>query len=279
MIHKRSPAGSTSRSRNTALVLALGGFEVGAIAILHRLGENRWMNVPWSSVRSWLDIAPIEDVVAAGLRSIALVVAYWITVSTAAYGVARISSIPRLIQATAWATLPPIRRAIDRAIAATAAAVALASPIAPAVAAEIPPPPEPIVYQISDGGVPTPVNPPVVDHSVILPPGVGGAGYTPQPAGNVTIDQGVEVTEHAAAINQPPSGASGAHEVVVGDNLWTISAAHLRAVYADRTAATGEIATYWQRVIEANAGNLQSGNPNLIFPGEQIVLPDLGPSD
>lgn len=266
-----------SKSKNAALVLALSGFEVGAIAVLHQLGELRWMNVPWSSVRSWLDIAPIEDVVAAGLRSIALVVAYWITVSTAAYGVARISRVPRLIRATAWATLPPIRRAIDRAIAAAATAVALASPIAPAVAAEIPAPPEPIVYQISDGGVPTPVDPPVVDHSAILPPGVGGVGYTPRPAGNVTIEQGVAVTEHAGAVNQPASGTSGAHEVVAGDNLWTISAAHLRATYAARTIDTGEIATYWRQVIEANAGNLQSGNPNLIFPGEQIVLPDPGP--
>ena len=66
MISEPLPAAPRSRSRNAALVLALGGFEVGAIAVLHRLGEIRWMNVPWSSVRSWLDIAPTAGSTAGG---------------------------------------------------------------------------------------------------------------------------------------------------------------------------------------------------------------------
>ena len=235
------------------------------------------MTIPWGSLRSWLDIAPIEDVVAAGLRSIALVVAYWIAASTAAYAAARISRVPRLIRATAWATLPPIRRAIDRAIAVTVTAAAVASPIAPAVAGEIPSPPEPIVYQIPDGGVPTPINPPVVDPTVILPPGVGGAGYTPQPAGDPTGEDEVAAVEPGGG--QDDTGVSSGtaiHEVVTGDNLWTISAGHLRALFPDLEPATDEIAAYWRRVIEANTANLRSGNPNLIHPGEQIVMPDPG---
>jgi hypothetical protein len=276
MIHERAIARSMSRTRNIALVVALCGFEMGAIALLHQLGNSRWMTVPWGSVRSWLEIAPIEDVVAAGLRSIALAVAYWIAASTAAYGAARISRVPRLIQATTRTTLPPIRTAVDRAIAVAATAAAFASPIAPAVAEEIPAPPEPVVYQISDGGVPTPVNPPIADHTVILPPGVGGAGYTPRPAGGATIGEGAEATEHAGAIYEATSDASSSHEVVVGDNLWTISAAHLHAVYTDGAVDTGEIAAYWRRVIEANTPNLRSGNPNLIYSGEEIVLPDPG---
>jgi hypothetical protein len=263
--------------RSGAVVAALCGFEAAAIAFLHRLGEISWMTIPWGSLRSWLGIAPIEDVVAAGLRSIALVVAYWIAASTAAYATARISRVPRLIRATAWATLPPVRRAIDRAVAVTVTAAALASPIAPAVAGEIPSPPERIVYQISDGGVPTPINPPVVDPTVILPPGVGGAGYTPQPAGNPTVGDGAAAIDtggerHEAGV---PRGTV-VHEVVTGDNLWTISAGHLRTLLPDLEPTTAEIAAYWRRVIETNSLTLRSGNPNLIFPGEQIVMPDSG---
>ncbi len=235
------------------------------------------MTIPWGSVRSWLDIAPLEDVVASGFRSIALVVAYWIAASTAAYAAARISRVPRLIRAAAWATLPPIRRAIDRAIAVTVTATALASPIAPAVAGEIPSPPEPIVYQILDGGVPTPINPPVVDPTVILPPGVGGAGYTPQPAGGLAVEDEAAAAEPGGVRHEAgAAGDTAVHEVVTGDNLWTISAGHLRTLFPELEPATGEIAVYWRHVIETNAANLRSGNPNLIYPGEQIVLPDPG---
>jgi len=253
---------ANSAIKNSAIVVALLGFEAGAIVALHRLGQLEWMNIPWSSLRMWLDIAPLEDVVAAGLRTIALVVAYWIAGSTAAYVVARASRIPGLIRATAWATLPPIRRVIDRTIAITVTTAALVSPIAPALANEAPPTTEPIVYQISDQGVPTPVNAPVVDPTVILPPGVGGGGYTPNPAGGVAATAAAE-----AAV------ADTVYEVVRGDNLWTISRSHLLAVYPDRDVDSAEIATYWREVIEINTPTLRSGDPNLIYPGERIVLP------
>lgn len=268
---------NTSRRQAIVRVAALGSFEAGAIALLHRLGEIEWMVVPWGSLRSWLDIAPIEDVVAAGLRSVALVVAYWIAGSTVAYGLARLSRVPRLVRAAAWATVPPIRRAIDRAIAVSVTAATLAAPVAPAVAGEVPSAPEPVVYQISDQGIPTPINPPRVDPTVVLPPGIGGAGYTPQPAGGVVDGEPADTADPVATSNEfTPAAATTVHVVAAGDNLWTISAAHLRAIYPGRDVGSGEIATYWRRVIEVNAPHLQSGNPNLIYPGEQISLPDPG---
>jgi len=270
----------SSRIGNVVLLAALCAFEAGAIALLHRLGAIRWMQTPWGSLRSWLAVAPIEDVVAAGIRSIALVIAYWIAASSAAYAAARMSQVPRLIRATAWATLPPIRRAIDRAIATTIAAAALASPGTPAFAAEIPSPPDSIVFQISDGAVPTPINPPAVDTTVVLPPGVGGGGYTPHPAGTVTVEDDPTSLETTGTRNDVDvTDGMAVHEVAAGDNLWTISAAHLRAVFPDRTVDTGEVATYWRRVIEINTAGLRSGNPNLIYPGERIVLPGAGHRD
>ena len=288
-----------NKARAAAGVLAVGSFEAGTIVLLHRLGSKQWMTVPWDSLQPWLDISPIEDVVAAALRSIALVVAYWVAGSTIAYGAARITRVPRLVRATAWATLPPIRRAIDRAIAVTITAATLTAPLAPAIAGEIPSPPEPVVYQLSDQGVPTPVNPPLVgsntdrpvDPTVILPPGIGSAGYTPQPAGSVTgnaadnpiADDGPTSAAGAhpenGTSNAAPVGQDTVYVVVMGDNLWTISASHLRNTYPEWKGDAGEIATYWRRVIEVNAPNLQSGNPNLIYPGERIVLPVPAPSE
>jgi nucleoid-associated protein YgaU len=68
------------------------------------------------------------------------------------------------------------------------------------------------------------------------------------------------------------------YEVVRGDNLWTISRAHLAAASGRGPGdlSNREIANYWIRVIEVNRDRLRSGDPDLIYPGEQIELPPIG---
>jgi hypothetical protein len=63
--------------------------------------------------------------------------------------------------------------------------------------------------------------------------------------------------------------------VVEGDNLWTIAAARI-ARTSGRSPADipdAEVAPYWIRVCDENRARLASGDPNLIVPGERIVLP------
>ena len=260
--------------RRGGALLLLIVFEVGAIALVHRLGSISWLRIPWDAFGPWLELAAVEDVIGALVRTVALVIAYWMAASTAAYTLAKATRIPSLIRATAWATVPSIRRVVDRAIAVTVTAASLSVPVASAGAADIatqpPPPSDPIVYQISNQGVPTPINLPQIDSTAILPPGVAGAGYTPQPAGKV------ESGSVAATADSEPTAVAGAatvHQVVAGDNLWTIAADHMRATLLDRTIDSAEIAPHWRRIIELNTPNLKSGDPNLIYPGERIVLP------
>jgi nucleoid-associated protein YgaU len=62
------------------------------------------------------------------------------------------------------------------------------------------------------------------------------------------------------------------HLVVSGDNLWRIAAVEL----ARRWGAPPDdhaIARYWRAVVDANRATLRSGDPNLIHPGELVVLP------
>jgi nucleoid-associated protein YgaU len=68
----------------------------------------------------------------------------------------------------------------------------------------------------------------------------------------------------------PPGGS-----VVVkpGDHLWKISESHLEGIL-ERPPELREIVPYWFAVIEANRGRLASGDPDLIYPGEVITLPD-----
>lgn len=64
-----------------------------------------------------------------------------------------------------------------------------------------------------------------------------------------------------------------------GDNLWSISQDRLE-VDLKRGAVDSEIAPYWREVIDANGDRfVQPGNPNLIYPGQSLVLPPTGIED
>ena len=65
--------------------------------------------------------------------------------------------------------------------------------------------------------------------------------------------------------------ASHPYTVQPGDNLWSIARAALGG-NADDT----QIAPYWHTLIAANRSRLRSGDPNLIYPGEVLGLPDRG---
>jgi nucleoid-associated protein YgaU len=64
------------------------------------------------------------------------------------------------------------------------------------------------------------------------------------------------------------------HQVAPGDTLWSIAKQHL-SVSRERSPkklANRRIAADWLRVIAANARTLVSGDPDLLYPGEVIVL-------
>jgi len=69
-------------------------------------------------------------------------------------------------------------------------------------------------------------------------------------------------------------GSVGPGSVVVepGDHLWKISAAHVDSLLG-RPAQPEEVSPYWLTVVEVNRDQLQSGDPDLIYPGEMISLP------
>jgi nucleoid-associated protein YgaU len=60
-----------------------------------------------------------------------------------------------------------------------------------------------------------------------------------------------------------------------GDHLWSISAHHLQERLT-RPPSASEITPYWDDVIDANRDQLRSGDPDLIYPGETVVLPGAG---
>jgi hypothetical protein len=72
-----------------------------------------------------------------------------------------------------------------------------------------------------------------------------------------------------------PAEQARSHRVVPGDNLWTIARDRLAEVRGRPATQLSdrEIAAYWLKVIKANRARLNSGDPDLIYPGERTVLP------
>lgn len=67
-------------------------------------------------------------------------------------------------------------------------------------------------------------------------------------------------------------GAAVHHVVEPGDHLWALAESRLMSEHA-RRVTDAEIAPYWRTVIEANP---RLADPDLIFPGDVVVLPPTG---
>lgn len=76
------------------------------------------------------------------------------------------------------------------------------------------------------------------------------------------------------AIGEAPQ--AGTVVVEPGDHLWKLSQTHLDLALG-RPARPEEVDPYWRAVIDANRNQLVSGDPDLIYPGEVIRLPDAAP--
>jgi nucleoid-associated protein YgaU len=70
-----------------------------------------------------------------------------------------------------------------------------------------------------------------------------------------------------------PSAGGGTYVVSPGDSFWRIAAVRVEA-HLGRVPSPGEISGYWRDLIAANEDRLAvPGNPDLIFPGDELVLP------
>ncbi|MBT8240328.1 MAG: hypothetical protein KJN63_03795 [Acidimicrobiia bacterium] len=99
------------------------------------------------------------------------------------------------------------------------------------------------------------------------PAGPGGSSLGP-----ITLPEPNQPEADESSRDDRPTAAK--HLVVPGDNLWVIAEARLSA-HLGRPASNAEIVPFWIAVIDANLVSLRSGDPDLIHPGETIVLPPI----
>jgi hypothetical protein len=168
-------AGRSAPLRRTGALFGLLGLELGAVLALHWLGRFAGLRIRWDAPVPWLLSSPVQDVLGALLRTVGLVMAYWLLVSTLLYLLASLTRLPSAVRAVGWATLPLARRVADHAVAVTLATSMVGGTTlgvaGSALAAE----------DRSRFGPPARLPVAAAQET----PGPSGTGYTPKPAGQV----------------------------------------------------------------------------------------------
>ena len=253
--------------------------------------------------------APPEEAVYGAVWLLAAAVTAWVALTSILSMFAYAARIPAAVRAVEWMTLPPIRRLSQRVSALMlAAAAGLASP-----AAALQPPPVPFTAgpaeQAAAGAELTSERPaPPGGTAVPVPLRPSGREAGPQTAARLTsaaapvpLRVGEQPPGHhrtaaepAAARREGPAApiplparqetlpatdanpcGTNLYTVQPGDNMWSIAADCLAAREGEAPSAD-RVAEVWRQVIDLNRSRIISGDPGLIFPGEQLLLPPPG---
>jgi hypothetical protein len=184
----------------------------------------------------------IESVLLGLGRFAGLVLTGWLVISHLLYTLAVVIDAPRLAELLRPITLPVVRRAV-----AGLATVSISMGTLTAMA------------QTSTG--PTAVT---IDYDSPR------QEATPTPI----LEPLVEVETEDCAIAVPVGSYSAPLVWLVrpGDHLWKIAGEHLQIVL-ERSPTQDEHARYWLEVINAARPVIRSGDPDLIYPGEEVPLP------
>lgn len=259
------------------------------LALLVAEGTGLWvthrLSAPYRAALDlgWLSRQGLGGLMVAVMHLAAWVAMWWLVTGTAHDLTATAMAIGRPCGrrptrlAPAW-----VRRVVDQALGTILMVGVVAGPAAGAT-----PPPGPVAtHQVVAPPVPvigSPTSPPAV--------GLAGAAPTPPPpraSDPVASTPPVGAPDSTPAPAEPPPAAStadvtppgmahpGSHVVAAGENLWVIARSTLteRAGTAPDDRRTHR---YWLRLIQAN--QVTSGDPDLIYPGERLTLPALGPDD
>lgn len=243
----------------TLLVL---GIPALAIRTLHGLAGKPWLSIDYRDPGRWLATTPLADALASLARLGALALSYYLLIATALYLLAVASgrqTITRVLQPF----VPGIVRSLaDRIVAGSIAIGTLATPLL----ASSPPPP-PTTHVIGD------YLPAARDRLAPPPP-------APSFEARPTTAPATEVPAAPRPLDSTPTGVAqirpGEVTVEEGDHLWGL-AERVLTDSLGRRPTDPEVAPYWRELVEVNRHRLRSGDPDLIYPGEVLTLPDPAP--
>ena len=237
---------------------------VGMGVALVRLDGGGSLVVDWSHPGAWLARTPPDVALAAIARLGGLVAVAWVVASSAVYLSLRLAGL-RTARLD-WLSIGPVRRLVEAVLAGSLALTG----VVPALA-------RPDTTTTSH---PTTVTPhpttTVTPHPTTTVTRAVDPAYVPVPAGarSTPPREDREPAGPTTGRDDPMAEPPGPVVVMVrpGDHLWGLAEHRLRQIW-DRQPHPAEVAHYWVATLEANLGRLRSGHPDLVYPGEEIVLP------
>jgi hypothetical protein len=194
---------------------------------------------------SWLTARPPVESAFAVLRLVVLVLAAYLLAVTVLGVALRLVRAGRLVRAVDLVTLPAVRKVVGSAfgVGLMGAPLAVVGPTAPAGVAQV---------QL-----------------------VVGAAAPSQPGADLPPGSPEASPPTMRRLDEPPSPAATATDVVVGagDHLWSVADRALTGAWG-RAASDAELAPYWEQVVAVNRERLADpGNPDLLFPGQVVSVP------
>ena len=243
---------------------------VAVVWLLSAWGRGALAPPPLDDPRAlgtWYGTRSGPEVLFAGLRLV-VIAAAWYLLATIALGIlARLSRAARLVALSDVLTVPPARRMMHGAFGMGLAAFTVTSL----------PTPEARALERAD------VVALDVDEAVLGDDSRAGAVAHRLPFEAPEHLPGLEVLAapdgEDAVVGEPEAGTGPAEEttytVQPGDHLWSIAEQAL-ATDGPGTPSEADITGYWLAVIEENRNELvDPGNADLLYPGQEIVLPEL----
>jgi hypothetical protein len=293
------------RVRSWLPLLGWLGSLVAGIVLFTTLGGGALEAPPLGQPSAWGEWAAARDpfvAVVAVLRLVVLALAWYLVAVTTVGLVARLTRAARLVRVADALSVPLVRQLLQGALGLTLAAgvVASSSGAVPASSgrADGASPVTATAVASSEGGADAAgvsmVALDAADSDGARMAALDGAGPDDADGARmVALDDrptarmaGLDDRSTARMVGLGPPGATtdgaeeaapeaGEHEVVAGEHLWSIAADHL-AAHLDRTPTEAEITPHWQRLVEDNRDRLANpDDPDLIFPGQRLVLPHL----
>jgi hypothetical protein len=267
----------------------LGSLAAG-IVLFTALGGGALEAPPLGQPSAWGDWAAARDpfvAVVAVLRLVVLALAWYLVAVTTVGLVARLTRAARLVRIADALSVPLVRHLLQGALGLTLAAgvVASSSGAVPASGARVdasaPVTATAVALSDDDGTEPhaepgASVRMVAVDDQDPAPPSermvaLEGAS-TARMVGLGPPGAGDDAPDAPETADAPEVAAE--HEVVAGEHLWSIATDHL-AAHLDRAPTDAEVTEHWQRLIDDNRERLANpDDPDLIFPGQRLVLPD-----
>jgi hypothetical protein len=275
------------------------GTLVLAIMLFTALGSGALAAPPLMEPAAWGDWAasrqPVEATVAV-MRLLVLAMAWYLVGVTTIGAIARVARLTSLVRVADALSIPVVRRVLQTSLGVGLATAVVAS----ATTAPLPRTPSPTEHAVSavtatedptmrvladtspssdaPTGAPTmrqvdPASPPDLPGMRPLAPVSPPASQDPTATEAPDQDQ-----DRATAITGTDHATETTWTAQTGDHLWGIAASHLQGQLG-ATPSDTDIADYWRRLIDANRDRLADpGNPDLIYPGQEFVLPSIDAS-